>query len=208
MAIKITNRLDAVDWGVATRTLPGSAVCGDMHLVKAFDNGILMAVVDGLGQGNQAAVAARTAVSVLRRYASDPVISLVKRCHRTLMMTRGAVMTLASLNLHANRLNWLGVGNVEGVLLRSDAAAIPSFERVQLHGGLIGYQLPKLHSRELAIHKGDLLIFATDGINTDFLSDMRWSDSPQRMADHILNEHFKGNDDGLVLVLRYLGGMS
>ena len=81
-----------------------------------------MAVVDGLGQGNQASIAANTAVSVLRRYASDSVASLVKRCHRTLMMTRGAVITLASLDLSANKLSWLGIGNVEGVLLRADAA--------------------------------------------------------------------------------------
>lgn len=124
------------------------------------------------------------------------------------MMTRGAVITLASLNLRANNLSWLGVGNAEGVLLREDAAAIPASERLQLHGGLVGYQLPKLHARELAIHKGDLLVFTTDGIGNDFIGDLRWEDSAQRIADHILEEHFRGNDDGLVLVLRYLGGIS
>ncbi len=175
-------------------------------MVKAFAKGILVAVVDGLGQGNQAAVAARTAVSLLRKYASDSVISLVKRCHRTLMMSRGAVITLASLNACTNNLSWLGVGNVEGVLLRADAAAIPAAERLQLHGGLVGYQLPKLQARELAIHKGDLLILATDGISSDFTRDLRLEDSPQQMADRILDKHFKGNDDGLVFVLRYLGG--
>ena len=122
------------------------------------------------------------------------------------MMSRGAVITLASLNVRANNLDWLGVGNVAGVLLRADAAAIPATERLQLHGGLVGYQLPKLQARELAIHKGDLLIFATDGIGEDFDRGLRWDDSPQQIADHILEENFKGNDDGLVLVLRYLGG--
>jgi phosphoserine phosphatase RsbX len=204
--IRTTNCLDVVEWGVATRSHSGPGAFGDLYLVKAFANGILVAVVDGLGQGNQAAVAARTAVSVLRKYASDSVISLVKRCHRTLMMSRGAVITLARLDLHAKNLNWLGVGNVEGVLLRADAAAVPASERLQLHGGLIGYQLPKLHAHELSIQKGDLLVFATDGISNAFTRDMRRNDSPQQIADDVLEKHFKGTDDGLVLALRYLGG--
>jgi len=206
LAIRTTKRSSAVDWGVASRPLPGSAVSGDLHLVKAFGHGILVAVVDGLGQGNQAAVAARTAVSVLSRYASDSVTSLVKRCHRTLMMTRGAVLTVASLDLRDNKLSWLGIGNVEGVLLRADAAARPAVERLQLHGGLAGYQLPKLQARELPIHKGDLLVFATDGISNHFTRELRQDDTPQRIADQVMEKHFKGSDDGLVLAVRYLGG--
>jgi len=34
---------------------------------------------------------------------------------------------------------------------------------------------------------------------------MQRSDSPQRLADRLLERHFKGRDDGLVLVVRYLG---
>ena len=32
------------------------------------------------------------------------------------------------------------------------------------------------------------------------------TDSPQRIAERILQRHFKGNDDALVLVVRYVGG--
>jgi hypothetical protein len=31
------------------------------------------------------------------------------------------------------------------------------------------------------------------------------SDSPQQIADRILKRHFKGTDDALVLVARYVG---
>ena len=194
-----------MDWGVAARSLPGAAVSGDLHLVKVFANGFLLAVVDGLGHGNQAAVAAKTAVTILRKHASEPVISLVKRCHRSLLMTRGAVMTLAAVDWRDESVSWVGVGNAAGILLRADAAAIPATERLPLHGGLVGYQLPKLQARKLAIQAGDLLIFATDGIGDDFTSDLRREDSPQDIAERALAQHFKGNDDGLVLVARYLG---
>ncbi|MDB6110010.1 MAG: hypothetical protein JWR69_1760 [Pedosphaera sp.] len=180
-------------------------VSGDAYVVKAFANGELLAAVDGLGQGNQAATAARTAVSLLKKYAADSVVSLIKRCHRGLMMSRGAVMTLASVDLHGN-MSWLGIGNVQGILLRGDPAVIPATERLRLHGGLVGYQLPKLEARKVALQQGDLLVFATDGISEDFQADVDREHSPQRIADRVLDRHFKGNDDGLVLVVRYLGG--
>jgi negative regulator of sigma-B (phosphoserine phosphatase) len=207
LAIKTNNRPAAVDWGVAARPLPGAAVSGDLHLVKPFPGGILAAVIDGLGQGTQAALAARTAAAILAKYASHPVASLVKRCHGSLMMTRGAVMTLVSLDLRARSVSWLGVGNVEGVLLRGDAAAIPASEHLRLHGGLVGYQLPKLEPRRLPLRAGDLLALATDGISGDFTSILRRHEHepPAELAERILESHFKGNDDALVLVLRYLG---
>ncbi|MDB6020312.1 MAG: hypothetical protein JWQ04_169 [Pedosphaera sp.] len=207
MAIRMHNRRAAVDWGVAARPLPGAAVSGDMQVVKAFCGGILAAVVDGLGQGMQAAQAARTAAAILGKYASHPVASLVKRCHGSLMMTRGAVMTLASLDLRTESASWLGVGNVEGILLRGDAAAIPGSEHLQLHGGLVGYQLPKLTPRRVPLHAGDLLVLATEGISGDFTGELRRHDDepPQQLAERVLESHFKGNDDATVLVLRYLG---
>jgi len=194
-----------MEWGVAARPCPGQVVSGDAWVVKTFANGALLAVVDGLGQGSQAATAADTAVALLNKYASDSVVGLIKRCHRGLMMTRGAVMTLASVDLHAN-MSWLGIGNVEGILLRGNAAAIPAMERLRLHGGLVGYQLPKLEAGKVALQPGDLLMLATDGIAADFPKDVDREDSPQRIADRVLDRHFKGNDDGLVLVMRNRGG--
>ena len=82
---------------------------------------------------------------------------------------------------------------------------LPAAERLPLHGGLVGYQLPKLQVRELPIHQGDLLVFVTDGIRHDFTRELRLDDPPQRIANYILERHFKGSDDALALVLRYRG---
>ena len=43
-----------VEWGVAQITFEGQTVCGDLHLVKSFADGVLTAVVDGLGHGVEA----------------------------------------------------------------------------------------------------------------------------------------------------------
>ncbi|HEY6170229.1 MAG TPA: SpoIIE family protein phosphatase [Verrucomicrobiae bacterium] len=194
------------EWGVAARALPGQTVSGDLHLVKPLNDGVLLAVVDGLGHGEEATVAARIAVGVLDQHAEEPLVPLVLRCHAALMQTRGVVMTVASLRPVEERLTWLGVGNVEAALLRADAQGQPGSERALLRGGLVGYQLPELRASMTTIAPGDLLVFATDGIDAGFLDGFVQSDPPQQIADRILDRHFRGHDDALVLVVRYLGG--
>ncbi len=195
-----------VEWGVATATLAGESESGDMHLVKPFPSGVLLAAVDGLGHGDEAALAAKAAVDILERNAQSSVISLIQRCHEELRTTRGVVMSLASLNALEGTISWLGVGNVEGVLLRADAEVTPSREVVLLRGGVLGYSLPPLHAEVMPIMKGDTLVFATDGIRSDFIQDLQVEGVPQRVADRICARHKKGTDDALVLVARYLGG--
>jgi hypothetical protein len=51
-----------------------------------------------------------------------------------------------------------------------------------------------------------MLILATDGIREEFLGETSSWGHPQRIADRILVQNAKGNDEGLVLVVRYIGG--
>lgn len=194
-----------LEWGVAALTLPGQAESGDRHLVEPFRGGMLVAVVDGLGHGDEAAAAARTAVTALERHAEQPVISLLKTCHEHLRSTRGVVLSVASFNGVDGTMTWLGVGNVEGWLVRADPGAIPHYESLLLRGGVVGGQLPPLYASIIAITPGDTLIFATDGIDGDFGRSLTASDPPQRTADRILAHHAKRTDDALVLVARYVG---
>lgn len=194
-----------IDWSVASRPVSGQSVSGDLHLVKAFGNRVLVAAIDGIGHGGEAAAAARRAVEILANYADEPTISLVKRCHEALLKTRGVVLTIAKLNTAENTMTWLGVGNVEGRLLRADASASHSSESVLLRGGLVGGQLPALHASVIPVAAGDLLILATDGIHAVFEDGINLNETPKQIAEKILNRHFKGNDDALVLVARYLG---
>ena len=114
-------------------------------------------------------------------------------------------MTLARLRWFENELTWLGVGNVEAILLRADRQAKARSDRVLLRSGLVGYQLPELRASTHRLAPDDLLILATDGIDAAFADGLVCSDSPQQLADSILERHFKGHDDALVLVVRYLG---
>lgn len=115
-------------------------------------------------------------------------------------------MTLASLNTRDNTLTWIAVGNVAAVLKHIDAQAVPSRRHVLMGGGVVGDRLPVLHAAAVPIVSGDMLILATDGIREEFLGETSSWGHPQRIADRILVQNAKGNDEGLVLVVRYIGG--
>jgi phosphoserine phosphatase RsbX len=53
--------------------------------------------------------------------------------------------------------------------------------------------------------RGDTIIFATDGVQRNFVDSLAPHDSAQQLADRILAHHSKGSDDALVLVARYKG---
>jgi negative regulator of sigma-B (phosphoserine phosphatase) len=193
-----------IEWGVSARALPGQMVPGDMYLIKSLADGVLIAVVDGLGQGDEATAAARIAINTLTQLAPAPIIPLMHRCSDALTRTRGVVMTLAFLTAREESVIWLGVGNVE-VLLRTDPRVSHQTENVLLRGGVLGYQMPKLQASVVPIMRNDLLILTTDGIRSDFPRRIARNKPAQQIADSIMNHCFKATDDALVLVVRYLG---
>jgi serine phosphatase RsbU (regulator of sigma subunit) len=175
-------------------------------LVKNCRSGVLVAVVDGLGHGGEAAAAAKLAVATMEQHAEEPVITLIQRCHEALKRTRGAAMSVAHFNSAYHTLTWLGVGNVEGVLVRADSHDNPGRETIMLLGGTIGFRLPTLRATVTTVTPGDTLVFATDGIRSGFVGEVVREERPKAIADRICNRYGKGTDDALVLVARYLGG--
>ncbi|MGH9480645.1 MAG: SpoIIE family protein phosphatase [Terriglobales bacterium] len=193
-----------IEYGVAALTLPGQDEAGDLSLVVSGPTGVLVAAMDGLGHGAEAAAAARTAASVLRRHAAEPLAGLAQRCHEALRGSRGAVMSLAWFDGAAGTIGWLGVGNVAGVLLRRSPRPL---EMLTLRAGVLGDRLPTLISESLPIEPGDTLIFATDGVRSGFAFGLALGNGSavQHMADQILERYAPRTDDALVLVARYLG---
>jgi phosphoserine phosphatase RsbX len=195
----------SVEYAVATRPLPGETESGDHYVVVPTTYGTLIAVVDGVGHGAEASQAALTAAETIRSNAEESIISLVSLCHQRLRSTRGAVMSLASFHDHDSTMTWLGVGNVEGILLRAPKGTGMPDEAILKRGGLVGYHLPPLKALVLPILAGDTLIFATDGIHPGFTQNLWRSATPQQIADSICSKHSTFADDALALVARYIG---
>ncbi len=198
-------RVPLVEYGVAKCVLPGQGESGDQHLVCCNQNAILIAAVDGIGHGEEAANAAKTATSILKSEVDQPVISLIERCHEKLRLTRGVVMSLASIDPTRGMMTWLGIGNVQGALMRNGARKGGVQETLLLRAGVVGSQLPPLQAAVLPIARGDTLYFATDGVRNEFALSLSALENPQRAADRILEQYQSGADDGLVLVVRLTG---
>ena len=194
-----------VDYAVASMTLAGESESGDQHLVQAFPGGVLVAVVDGLGHGREAAQAAATALETLKEHPEQSLVTLVSRCQEKLRHGRGVVMSLASFHSHDSTMSWIGVGNVNGVLVRADHGTGCADKALLLRAGVVGACLPPLQSSSLEVFRGDTLILATDGVGSGFYDEVRGSDPPQKMADHVLRTYVRGADDAMVLVARFLG---
>jgi hypothetical protein len=135
-------RESVLDCGVAARPLRGERASGDQHLIQPFREGMLIAVVDGLGHGLEAAEAAKTVVTTLKPHAGESVLSLVNRCQAKLTGTRGVAVSIASFNVTDSTVTWLGIGNVEGVLVRSQNQTAPVREFLLRARGFIGVKYP------------------------------------------------------------------
>jgi phosphoserine phosphatase RsbX len=133
----------------------------------------------------------------------DDVAAIAEHCHRQLRATRGAALGAAEFDADRGTMRWLGVGNVEGRLLRRTRRVVHSLVPV---AGIAGHDMPPLRVCELPIALGDLLLLATDGVSPRFADDLAPAGPCQAIAERILRRHGRAHDDALVLVARYLGG--
>lgn len=192
-----------IDTAFATVPLPGQKESGDLSLIKRVGPGTLVAVVDGLGHGQEAASAAHAAVGALDRYSREPLSDLVRHAHEALVGLRGVVLGLAYLDPQAATLTWLGVGNVGGVLLRADAGSRPARVTLVASAGFIGAEQAHPTTRSVPLALGDTVILYSDGIKDGFAESVVLANTPKEIANFVITRHVKGNDDALVLVARY-----
>jgi negative regulator of sigma-B (phosphoserine phosphatase) len=196
---------EPIEWGIATRCRLGETTTGDLGVVHLLPGGALVAGIDGLGHGREAARAARRAAAVMRGSPGDDLVGLVQRCHTALRGTRGAAISVAFVSASDSRMTWLGVGNVEGRVLSGDRATPRAKESLALGRGVLGHELPAVQAATIPVQPGDVLLLATDGVHAGFADSLELSGSSQAISERIVADHWKRSDDALVIVVRYLG---
>jgi hypothetical protein len=124
--------------------------------------------------------------------------------HEHLVDSRGAAATLAIVDGDTGRMEWLGVGNVDGMVVRADPTTRPHTSGVFLCRGILGYQQPNIRPQDpLQLEDGDCIVIATDGVRGDLAADIRHETPVDRMATQLLDAHATPDDDALVFVAHF-----
>ena len=195
----VVTRVGPLEYGVAQVAAPEERHAGDRGAVVATDGGAVVVVADGLGHGPEAESAAAGAVAIVEAHRHEALVPLMRRCHESLRGTRGAVVSIARVE-NDGRLEWLGVGNVQGAVTATSGTTT----RLVTRGGVIGGRLPPLRSTVLRLAPGDVVTLFTDGVDDRAVHDVRPLERPQALAGALLERHTVGRDDALVLVARFL----
>lgn len=185
-------------YGVYTRAKHERDVSGDACTVEQEGSKMLLALVDGLGSGEEAAKAAKIAIATIQKNQSLPLTEILEHCHLALRATRGVVLGMLRVDLEANRMRYVGVGNV-GIRILSQEAFHPIS-----YNGIVGYRLPRTHEFVARYHEGDLVVLYSDGIDSRFHGDDALLHSEQNLealAEAIAMRYGK-DDDICVLVAR------
>jgi hypothetical protein len=119
------------------------------------------------------------------------------------------VIAVAAFPADASAMDWLAVGNIEGILVRGGGGGGGSRPRsgremIVQRPGIVGHHLPPLRSATLPVQAGDTLIFATDGVRREVAQAA--SGRRTRLtgsAAALLEEFATGDDDALLLTARY-----
>lgn len=191
-----------IEWASAGEPLPGYAESGDRCLVQVANGSAMLAVIDGIGHGREAALASGAVIEILEAHGHEPLFQLFRRCHARLQSTRGAAMVIVRYEPAAARIQWLGAGSVRAIMLRGRPGGGAAAHEMLVYSGTVGVKLPTLEASTLPTLGGDQLVLATDGVDIGFAGSLRHGEPPQAQAERLFATFRNHSDDALILVAR------
>jgi anti-sigma regulatory factor (Ser/Thr protein kinase) len=180
----------------------GFAVSGDGCNFRTHGYKVKIAMIDGLGHGSAAHVAATTSITSLKGFNRMLPTDELKQLHIDLKKTRGAVITIAHIDRLNKTLLYSGVGNISMKVI-TPVTSKGCFS----YNGIVGHIMPaSLNDHSLSWADKDVLVMHSDGISS------RWDTMkypgillhhPVILCAALYKDHDRGNDDSTVLVGKY-----
>jgi negative regulator of sigma-B (phosphoserine phosphatase) len=169
----------------------GELVNGDTIVVREHDGAHLIAIVDVLGHGHDAAQVAKLAARSLETAPMTRAAVALLGLHDALRGTRGAAAAICILR--GDRLDGCGVGNVEVRVLGTPMAIL-------LTPGIVGQRMHRLREFEGRLAPGDRVVWFSDGISSHVpLGELR-NLAPGEACTMIMQRHRRRHDDASVVV--------
>lgn len=178
------------------RRLAGESACGDRVYIGDGPEPIV-AVIDGLGHGQGASMAADAAVCALESSCGASIEELFAAMGRELTSTRGAAVSLVRLG--ADTIEWAGVGNVSGRLISAKTSHLLPM------GGTLGMHRRQVRVERISRPHSGVMVLWSDGVSDRWsLSDFGLDESahPLVLAALLHRDKDRDTDDATVLALR------
>jgi hypothetical protein len=185
------------------RPCDGETLSGDVAFARASHEGLLIGVIDALGHGAEAhRVSSALSEALSCWLAATPTpspeiaLGVLHECARG---TRGAVATVAWLNMCTLQGSIAGIGNVRCRLFSSVTRSI------EFGDGVLGQRMRSPRSFALALQPADVVLLFSDGVSGRFRRDDYPSlalDPASAIAFNIVKRFSKGTDDASCAVMR------
>ena len=159
-----TDRPAALERGVVCTPKRGEQVCGDAWAVAEADGRSTILIVDGLGHGDSAFVAAQRALLAFGEHGGERPLAKLRSLHAALRETRGAVAALAEIDWTLREVRYAGVGNIAGSLLPVEGKSA----HLVSHNGTLGETVTRLQEFTYAWPSRGLLVLHSDGLANDW----------------------------------------
>lgn len=190
---------DDIRFGVSQTALHGEHFCGDSWALATKDTVWTMMMVDGLGHGEAASVAAAAAVKAfVDNPLAEPVV-MMDEMHRSMMGTRGGAAAVARVDSAQGSLRFAGIGNISASVVSTEVT-----RGLASHPGIVGAQFRRAQTFDFGDIIGKLLIMHSDGLQSRW----RMADYPGLPHHHpaviaaVLHRDFNRNrDDATVMVV-------
>ena len=186
-------------FGVSQHSLLNDPACGDVWSLVARNGQLSALVIDGLGHGTEAELAARAGEAAFARAPLDAGEAILDEMHHAMKGTRGGAVAIAQFDPQRDTLRFVGIGNIGATVVTAEKS-----HGLASHPGIVGLQFRKAQAFEHPNAVGSLLVMYSDGLQS------RWNlrDYPGLMYRHpaviaaLLHRDFcRGRDDVTVLVL-------
>jgi anti-sigma regulatory factor (Ser/Thr protein kinase) len=201
-ARKFAAALPRQEVAVLGRPCAGEARSGDHAAFVRDDHTLLLAVVDGLGHGAPARVAADQAIATLRAHAADSPLEILTACDRELETTRGAVMSVGRFDVRTRELEHAGAGNIATRVHRGGAST-GFLSTARVLGAR--HRSVRIPVEQVTLGGESIVLMFTDGLTTrtDLTGQLELlRQPPLAIAQGLLDRFGRTNDDALVMVAR------
>jgi len=186
--------------GAVCVPLRGEDACGDDWVVDVVDGRTVIMLVDGLGHGPEAAIAARAAMTLFPGVTGKTPEIMLGELHAALRHTRGAALSVTVLDQVRHTARFCGVGNVDGRIATPDLN-----HHLVPQNGIVGHAMPRVHADDVPWPTAGRLVMHSDGISSRWRAEAYpglLARHPALLAGVLFRDFARARDDATVLVVR------